>query len=262
MKTWFLHIHPSNSATCACTHTVQDSFLGNYGNPSYFDLCLLCHRHPKWRSGWENITKSSLRCSADLLNSISKTHFPKRSKQSVHNIDSFSVIRLFFSHFVGPFSELNLNRISQPHLFNAQMKTIHYISRWPAWDVCVLKPRAPTLPAGHKLMLGPPEVLWRCKRRSRASGTGGQMTEWQPEKAHVMFVWSLLCHGPHLLLPPPFPALLLALFSPPPCHSEVRVSATHTRGGACIHRQTPRDCNSMVECIIDGSALKDPLLIL
>lgn len=62
--------------------------------------------------------------------------------------------------------------------------------------------------------------------------------------------------------PPPFPALLLALFSPPPCHSEVRVSATHTRGGACKHRQTHTDCNSMVECIIDGSALKDLLLIL
>lgn len=87
---------------------------------------------------------------------------------------------------------------------------------------------------------------------------GGGMAEWQQEKAHVMFVWSLLCHRPT----PPFPALLLALFSPPPCHWEVRVSAAHTRGGACKHRQTHTDCNSMVECIIDGSALKDLLLIL
>lgn len=58
--------------------------------------------------------------------------------------------------------------------------------------------------------------------------------EWQQEKAHAMFVWNLLCHRPHPN--PPFPALLLALFSHHG-HSEVTV-ITHTlQTSSHIHRQ-------------------------
>lgn len=37
-------------------------------------------------------------------------------------------------------------------------------------------------------------VVWKLVQ------IGGQTAEWQQEKAHVMFVWRLLCHKPHPLL--------------------------------------------------------------
>ena len=68
--------------------------------------------------------------------------------------------------------------------------------------------------------------------------------------------------------PLPVPALILVLFLPHnmstrgqdeqlhASYTQAHTYASNTRA----HTQT--DCNSMVECIIDGSALKDLLLIL
>lgn len=133
----------------------------------------------------------------------------------------------------------------------------------------MLKPRAPTLPAGQKLTLGPrsgfPDVFLGGANGGPVGLAQGVRWLSGSRKKHMSCLFGASFVTGHTSSShPPFPALLLDLFSPPPCHSEVRVSATHTHAAALAYtdRQTHTDCNSMVECIIDGSALKDPLLIL
>lgn len=178
-------------------------------------------------------------------------------------LDSSSgILWLFSCIFSGPLSEPNLIRISPPRLSSAQMKTIHYISRWPAWDVCALKPGAPTLPTGRKPTPGPRHsFLWGFPAPLKAvrGGWGWGSDDWVAagkSTCHVCSETSFVTgHTPTLFLPSSWPYLA------PRRVTQRSGWAQHIR---CLHTQTDthRDCNSMVECIIDGSALKDPLLIL
>lgn len=165
-------------------------------------ICACRHPDPKRRSDWRRAIKEPRTEQTRACPGTTKPLKPRNARSSTAPQEPE-----LCSGFVEPF--LSRSSTESQCFQNPRWKQPLWL-----WLTCVGRlrveawsPAAPTRPqthAGAAFQL-PGGGVWRSGRGG--SGTGGQVAEWQPEKAHVMFVWSLLCHGPLFLL-------LLLLFLP------------------------------------------------